>query len=690
MPFSFLNTAFLVGMAAAALPILIHLFSRRKIARVPFSSLQFLEEIARRRVRRMRFTQWLILALRVLALLLLALALGRPAFQGNFSLGKSRGESAVALVLDRSFSMGAEGARTTLWENGLERAKEALAALDPDDQVILIGVDPRVETTEPYPNRHAAEEAVRNAELGFGSTDFAVAVRRAATALAEATALNKELFIVSDFQRSGVGAGAEAGETDLMAELEERVRVFLLPVHEGPIANTVLEVARLEGSTVDQRVHIQVARHGDPAADDVVVTVESGTEVLGESVVSVSPGTRETAQVSLTRLPGEGEEIRTRLALDRLPVDDVRYVPSLGSGQVSTLLVQDPAQPSPFLPLAMSPTGEGGRFEISKVPPIALNSIDLSTVRLVVLDNVTMLSREAVMRLRNWRAGGGAVFISLGERVDLRHYNESILPAIFPGAQLENLLGTDEATGLSYSLTPRASGHEAFSGFEAEVGKPLTGAAFWRVVAVRNGPDALTLAEFGPGLPALLQGERALLFASSLDGKWNNFPAHSSFVPLLHQALDAVLKEGDDGSRLVGDPVAGFVDRSAIPTGTDIMGFGPDGLILEAEIRPAPRGVELRTEAAPAPGFYTIRAGDRVLVRSAVNLDTAESDLTPLTDDELLAMFPRDGVQILPASVSLGSPIREARYGREFWRELVVLVLLIMLAEGWLSRRGVA
>ena len=73
MPFSFLNAAFLVGAVAAVVPILIHLFSRRKVARIPFSSIRFLEEIARRRVRRMRLTQWIILALRVLALALLAL-----------------------------------------------------------------------------------------------------------------------------------------------------------------------------------------------------------------------------------------------------------------------------------------------------------------------------------------------------------------------------------------------------------------------------------------------------------------------------------------------------------------------------------------------------------------------------------------------------------------------------------------
>ncbi len=294
------------------------------------------------------------------------------------------------------------------------------------------------------------------------------------------------------------------------------------------------------------------------------------------------------------------------------------------------------------------------------------------------------------MRLRQWRAAGGAIFIALGDRVDLRYYNESILPALFPGVSLGNLLGTNEATGSSYTLTPRAPGHRTFAGFEAEVGTPLTGASFWRIVEIRNNPGVRTLAEFGPGLPALVQGEGALLFASSLDSRWNNLPTHAAFLPLLHQGLDAVLEEGSEERVMVGEAVEGLVDRSLVPTGAELVCIGPDGLILGVTSQIVPRGLQIRSEPAPVPGFYTIRAVDRVLIRRAVNLDAeAESDLTPMSRDELRRVFSGDRVQIIEAGSPIGTPVREARYGREIWRELVVLVLLLMLCEAWLSRRGV-
>jgi len=689
MPFSFLNAAFLVGMAAAALPIIIHLFSRRRVARIPFPSIQFLEEITRRRLKRMRLTQWLILALRVLALLLLAFALGRPALRGEFAFGKSRGESAVAIAFDNSYSMRVEGEKETLWNKGKRRAREVVDALEPDDTVFLLGVDPTEAPPEAYPGKVAAAEAIRGLEPGYATTDLAGAVSRAQAALAGATSLNKELFIISDFQkRALVGEGETP--TNFLEDVSDQIRVFLVPVDEGPIANTAIIDARLEGSSVDERAYVEAAREGGNAEDDVAVTVESGAEVLGEGRLLVPVGGRENTEVPISRAPAEGEPIKARLSRDRLEVDDVRYLPTLGSGAVTTWIVQDPARPSPFLPLALSPEGGPGSFVVSRMSPSDLITSDLTTVRLVILDNVTGLPDEALARLRTWRAAGGMVFIVLGDHVDLRTYNQAILPALFPQISLGNVLGSDEASSAAYTLTARNPGHRAFSGFGVTVGEPITGAAFWHIVAVTASSGVRTLAEFGPGLPALVQGEGALLFASSLDGRWNNFPTHAAFVPLVHQSLEAILSEGSEGKLLVGERLTSLVDPGSVPTGSDLVAIGPNGLILPVQATPEPRGVRLQTPPVPVPGFWEIRAEDRVIQRRVVNVNAeVESDLTPASRDELRRSFPGNRVKVIEPDIPIGTPVREARFGREIWRELVLIVLLLLITEGWLSRRGV-
>ena len=111
---SFLNPLFLFGLAAAAVPILIHLFTRKRPREMAFPSLEFLAEVNRSEIRRLRLRQWLLLLLRTLAIAALALAMSRPALKGTAGLGRGGSTTVVALV-DQSGSMGAVAAGGTLF-----------------------------------------------------------------------------------------------------------------------------------------------------------------------------------------------------------------------------------------------------------------------------------------------------------------------------------------------------------------------------------------------------------------------------------------------------------------------------------------------------------------------------------------------------------------------------------------------
>src|SRR5262245_25141602 len=83
---SFLNPLFLFGLAAAAIPVIIHLFTRRRPKEVLFPSLEFLTEVNQSEIRRLKLKQWLLLLLRTLAILALALAMSRPALKGTIGI----------------------------------------------------------------------------------------------------------------------------------------------------------------------------------------------------------------------------------------------------------------------------------------------------------------------------------------------------------------------------------------------------------------------------------------------------------------------------------------------------------------------------------------------------------------------------------------------------------------------------
>jgi hypothetical protein len=80
----FLNPWFLLGLFAAAIPVLIHLLHVRKLRTVEFSSLRFLKELQKSRLRTLRIRQLLLLLLRTLLIISLVLAFARPAVRGPF------------------------------------------------------------------------------------------------------------------------------------------------------------------------------------------------------------------------------------------------------------------------------------------------------------------------------------------------------------------------------------------------------------------------------------------------------------------------------------------------------------------------------------------------------------------------------------------------------------------------------
>src|SRR5690349_10167825 len=100
---SFLAAGFLAaGAVAASLPVLIHLLMRQRARTIEIGSTRFLRSVIRQHTRRRRIRQWLLLALRALAIVLLGALFARPYLDRT---GIEASNREVAILIDRSASM---------------------------------------------------------------------------------------------------------------------------------------------------------------------------------------------------------------------------------------------------------------------------------------------------------------------------------------------------------------------------------------------------------------------------------------------------------------------------------------------------------------------------------------------------------------------------------------------------------
>ena len=136
---TFLNPAVLFGLLAASIPVLIHLFNLRKLKKIEFSTLRFLKELQKNKIRKIKLKQWLLLALRIMIILLLVTAFSRPTLEGISIGGTTSAAKTTALfILDDTFSMSVVDQDGSYFNQAKQTIKNLLTQFEEGDEAALI------------------------------------------------------------------------------------------------------------------------------------------------------------------------------------------------------------------------------------------------------------------------------------------------------------------------------------------------------------------------------------------------------------------------------------------------------------------------------------------------------------------------------------------------------------------------
>ena len=575
---SVLFPAFLIGSAAIAVPIVLHLMRRETAPRIQFSAVRFLKRVPVEQTKRKRLRELLLLALRIAALLLLVIAFARP-YLGAYN---AAGAAVTVVAVDTSFSMSAPGQ--------FERAQDlALDVVDSAPSGHLVGVvsfdDVATTVLEPATNRGAARAAIGRLTPGFGATRYRRGLAQAAEAIGPREG---RIVVVTDLQRSG-------WERDDEGAVPERLTVEVLDA-EPPVRNLAVTAIQREPTGT-----VAVVQNVGAGSATTHVSLYIDGRTVAETEVTASPGSTDVRfPVPLPSLGVASVSIEDR---DGYPADNTRYLildPPEPAPLLAITVRGDPARDAFYLERALMSAEEASRFDLIGALPAELPS--LASERLAELSAILLLATQGLDRsgkeaLASYVSGGGGLLVVAGANLD--------------SEVVTNILGEDSAlvvrpaedAGADISFAPADARHPIFRAFGALTGN-LGQVRFRRAVLVEEGEGAEAIARFSDGTAGLVEyrsGEgRALLFASDLNNEWNDFPRHPTFVPFVHEMMRYLVRDRERPQ--------GFVVAEA-PAGT-------------------PR----------EPGIATVgQAGRRV----AVNVDVSESDPTRVSPEEFTAAIGR-------------------------------------------------
>lgn len=207
---SFVAPWFLLLGAAALVPLLLHLLRRRIGRRVEFPAARYLARAEREHSRTLRLRNLLLMLVRVVAVVLLALAAARPMAR---LVGTGHGPTALAVVVDNSLSTTVVDGGRPLLSRLAGMAHDALAQASPTDQLWLVTADG---VTRGGTGAELADAAQHVTALG-GAGDPSLALARAATAVLGAGLGARQVVLLTDAQKSSWRASPRTGDLSVLA-----------------------------------------------------------------------------------------------------------------------------------------------------------------------------------------------------------------------------------------------------------------------------------------------------------------------------------------------------------------------------------------------------------------------------------------------------------------------------------------
>ncbi|HKI19907.1 MAG TPA: VWA domain-containing protein, partial [Isosphaeraceae bacterium] len=210
----FVQIGMLAALGALAIPIIIHLMFRQQARLVDLGTLQFLKVVLRDNARRRRLRRWLLLALRMACLALVAFLFARPYMLATEPAAADR---LVVVLLDRSASMGLQGSARPI-DQALAEAREVLGRASPGTQLEAGIFDQKV-----HPVERPADLGKTALEPTADGTDYGAALAWARDLLVRSRKGIKELHILTDLQRSGLDRGESVS---LPVDVEVHLRDF--------------------------------------------------------------------------------------------------------------------------------------------------------------------------------------------------------------------------------------------------------------------------------------------------------------------------------------------------------------------------------------------------------------------------------------------------------------------------------
>ena len=705
---NFLNIAMIGGLAAGAIPLIIHLFHKSRFKVVNWGAMHLLEAVLRTNQKRVKVEQWILLAIRTAIPILLALMMARPMWQGAKKLLGEQATS-TAVLLDNSYSMEAGRAGASNFSIARDESQRLIGGLKRGSEayVFLMGEGAGL-LDEPTRDISRVTQALDKVGSGYGVARVPAALDFVAGTVSKMTEGTRQVVVLTDFQRMSF----PATEEKLLGQAIERLKKLPIPPaitlwDVGAEAKENVAVESLDFSKlmvgVGQKIQIRanVRNYGDTARPDLKVTLK--VDGRDKTTSQVSLGAKSQGQVLFTHVfdTAGSHVVEIETEADVVKADNSFLASIPVRDKLGVLLVDgapgatsdDLKGETGFAQIALSPFAAGkveqaDLIQAKVVSADALTAKAISEASVVVLANVAKLGDASLKALETFVGQGGGLLLFPGDRSDPAWWNGPLGKlAPLPMGSLAGDLKDNAPTAALASQRFENPALEIFNDARNGNLSDVAVKAWYRFKAPERsgGPeDPVVHARLDSGDPLFVEkpfGQgRVIACATSLDSDWSNLPARPSYLPLIQRLCVYLASNVYPPRNLqVGEQLVSFVPAES--AGKKATLTLPDTSTVEVEVvKKGERGV-VEYAQTRRPGLYTLLPAGGVPIHYVVNAERGESDLNKLPEAEIKALAKTHGLQLVRSAEEFKALDKVQRYGREVWKWALLVLLVLLFVE---------
>ncbi len=727
---SFLQTSFITGLVALAVPILIHLFFRLKTKRVELGTIRFLRIVLEENARRRKVMRWLLLALRMAFVALLVGLFARPYFSAAATGGD---KELLVILIDQSATMQLKGERDRLIEQAVAEAKKLVERAGAGTRFEVAFFDHVVRPITAAKENEGATglavlERLQAPVAAFGATNYGAVFAWARDICVKAPPGRKQLHLFTDLQRSGLDwTEVEPLPAEVRSHLHDlgnpvvnnvavtEVRTPRLWVRPGEMPSVkasiqhggafalnevpvVLEIGRVEEKRKESGSRRQESAKAQVATADFSKLAERITK---RERVKLEPG----ATVALDfELPPLGEGLwQGRVVVeydDDLPFDNQRFFAISATPAYRVLVLNGGEHSSPitsetyFVEMALRLAAQGESFTESPFAPTVLpftaetSLPNLAAFDAVVLANVGDMPPNEAAQLAAFVRTGGGLLVFTGDKVTAQS-TQSLTDA---GLNVGTIGEPKVTVDLPWRLNKWDASHPVLQPLSDPQHGDLRRLIFAAYTQVAPSPAASVLMEFTSGDPAVLErrvGNGTALWVTVSCGRdWSDWSRSRLFLPLLHQLLGyevGLTQGGRVRTRLVDtEQRADLSDRVAQVVKANEVKPTESQPTIAAAVAMKPDA--WNSSSPSSPGLFQFERHAEVVNTSPRESDTERCSRQEFEDRFAMKFADEDG-----SSASHNAALGHVEFQHdEIWHWVACALLAVLLLEGFVGNRTTA